>query len=198
VQEVWYAAYGSNLSRERFDVYLRGGTPQGATHRYPGCRDAAEPSAVESGRIDVELCFGGWSQTWGGGVAFVRPESGASALARLYRMTLEQFEDVVAQENWLVPGSVQIEPTQDTIVLDGDHTYRVVIPLAHKDGLPVLTISQLAATDTAPPTPAYVRHIACGLREAHALDDDAIATYLGDRPGAPSAEVLAEALSSPS
>src|SRR5438132_918472 len=72
---VWYAAYGSNLSRERFDVYLRGGTPVGGRHEYPGCRDQSPP--VEDQRWDCRssLRFGGKrpSQTWGGGVALIDP-----------------------------------------------------------------------------------------------------------------------------
>ena len=36
---VWYAAYGSNLLRSRFDCYIQGGKPKGATKEYLGCRD---------------------------------------------------------------------------------------------------------------------------------------------------------------
>ncbi|CCH80358.1 hypothetical protein BN12_90013 [Nostocoides japonicum T1-X7] len=40
---VWYAAYGSNLSLERFHCYVAGGRPPGGRHTYPGCRDASPP-----------------------------------------------------------------------------------------------------------------------------------------------------------
>lgn len=196
---VWYAAYGSNLSRARFGIYLRGGQPSGASHRYPGCRNPSDPTADVAGTIDAQLCFGGWSETWGGGVAFVRPRpaggGAVEAKARLYRITLEQFEDVVAQENWLVPGTVSIEPSEEQIVLDGDHTYRVVIPLPPVDGVPVLTISQVAAAPVAAPTRAYLTHIAEGLAGSHGMSHDEIVTYLAAAPGALPPEELARALS---
>lgn len=193
--QVWYAAYGSNLSRARFDIYLNGGRPQGATHTFPGCRDATPPSSDLTDELDSQLAFGGWSQTWEGGVAFVRRSSGARLRARLYLLTLEQFSDVVAQENWLVPGTVEIEPSEEQVVLDGDHTYRLVIPLGPREGVPVLTISQLASTDTAAPSAAYLRHMAEGLREAHAMSGDDIVAYLAAAPGSPPPDVIAAAVS---
>jgi hypothetical protein len=192
---VWYAAYGSNLSRERFDVYLLGGRPAGASHAYPGCRDRSPPLDDVADELDTQLAFGGYSQTWGGGVAFVRDTPNARAKVRLYRITLEQFADVVAQENWLVPGTVLIEPSTEQVVLDGDHTYRLVIPLGVRDGVPVMTVSQLAAAEVAEPTSAYLRHIAVGLRESHAMSSEDVVDYLVRAPGAPAADVIRSAVS---
>ena len=42
MQHIWYVAYGSNLSRERFCHYLRGGRPDGVERDYPGCRDTSD------------------------------------------------------------------------------------------------------------------------------------------------------------
>ena len=42
--DLWYAAYGSNLARDRFETYLSGGRPDGAARHYPGARD---PSLVK-------------------------------------------------------------------------------------------------------------------------------------------------------
>jgi hypothetical protein len=195
VRHVWYAAYGSNLSRDRLDCYLNGGRPDGATHTYPGCRTPAPPSGDVPGDIEGELAFGGWSQTWGGGVAFVRAKAGAMTKARFYLLLLEQFEDIVAQENWLIPGSVVIEPSEEQIVLDGEHTYRLVLPVGHRDGKPILTISQLAATETAPPTLPYLAHIAEGLRESHGMSAAAIVAYLASAPGAPPPDEIARVVS---
>ena len=39
MQHIWYVAYGSNLSRERFCTYLQGGQPNGSERnisRVPG------------------------------------------------------------------------------------------------------------------------------------------------------------------
>ena len=181
--KVWYAAYGSNLSRARFDCYLKGGCPDGATHVYPGCRDASPPSDDVAATIDVELAFGGASVTWGGGVAFVR-HAHAKARARLYLLALEQFADVVAQENWLEPGSVLLEPALAMpLTLEGEHVYRLVVPLGERAGLPVLTVSQPAATEPSRPSLPYLRHIAGGLRESHGMSTDEIVEYLSAAPG---------------
>jgi len=170
---IWYAAYGSNLSRKRFDIYLRGGTPEGATHEYPGCRDASDPVEIRPYEIEgYELCFGATSKTWGGGVAFVRP--GASSVkARIYLVTDDQFADVIAQENWLEPGNASID--------GGEYMYGVVPVLGELDGHEIRTITQAPDTLLNPPSARYVRHIADGLRETYAMSDEAIAAYLGLR-----------------
>jgi hypothetical protein len=170
---IWYAVYGSNLSRTRFDIYLRGGVPEGATHEYPGCRDPSDPRGDVTIDIGLELAFGGYSQTWGGGVAFVRP--GGRALGRAYLITDEQFADVIAQENWLAPGSVGID--------GGDFMYGVVSVLGSRDGDEIRTITQAPDTEVRPPTERYLKHIADGLREAYGMPDDAIDDYLRQAPG---------------
>ena len=75
---VWYASYGSNLLRERFEVYLLGGTVAG-----------------------LELLTALEASYWGGGgVAFWDPDGvGAGVLVRAWRVRLEQFLEVVHLEN---------------------------------------------------------------------------------------------------
>jgi hypothetical protein len=192
---IWYAAYGSNLSRARFDIYLNGGRPAGATRTYPGCRDNTPPTDDVIGELDAQLAFGGLSQTWGGGVAFIHSPADARTKSRMYLITLEQFEDVVAQENWLVPGTLAIEPSTEQIVLDGEHTYRLVIPLGRHGGVPVLTVSQLSTADIASPSAAYLRHMADGLRESHEMSTSDIVDYLAAAPGAPPPNEIAAAVS---
>jgi hypothetical protein len=196
VTHVWYAAYGSNLSRERFDIYLHGGTPRGATHTYPGCRDNSAPTDDLADEIPAELAFGGTSVTWGGGVAFLGPQPDATAKARLYLLTIEQVADVIAQENWLEPGTVEIDDlmADRTTTLPGSHMYGTVVALHRRDSVPVLAVSQDPGTPPSAPTAAYLRHIADGLRESHAMSDEEIAAYLGARRGAPDASAIAAAL----
>jgi hypothetical protein len=182
---VWYAAYGSNLSRERFDVYLHGGTPRGASHTYPGCRDAGDPIEDVAGEIGAELTFGGTSQTWGGGVAFLVPSATATAKARLYLLTIAQVADVIAQENWLEPGAVEIDDLMldRTSTIPGSHMYGTVVVLHRRNGVPVLAVSQDPGTPLNAPSATYLRHIADGLREAHGMSDEQIVSYLAAKPG---------------
>ena len=197
---IYYAAYGSNLSRERFDVYLRGGIPTGGAHTYPGCRDQSAPADDRPWECDFELRFGGSSQTWGGGVAMIdEPRGDTPVKLRLYLITLEQFADVVAQENWLEPGAVDLSDVAFAPhhVIGPDHVYRVVLQIGELDGRPVLTVTQDPSAPTAAPTLRYLRHIAQGLREAHGLSDEEIAGYLVTRPGVAgtfAADELASAL----
>jgi hypothetical protein len=183
VTHIWYAAYGSNLSRERFEIYLNGGTPRGAKHTFPGCRDDSAPIDDVADQIPAELAFGGTSQTWGGGVAFLVPSATATAKARLYLLTTEQVADIVAQENWLDPGSVEIDDMMldRTSTLPGSHMYGTVVVLHRRDGVPVVAVSQDPGTPPNAPTSAYLRHIADGLRESHGLSDAEIAAYLTTR-----------------
>lgn len=182
--QVWYAAYGSNLSRSRFEVYLRGGRPAGAGHDYPGCRDPSAPAEDRPHELEGALAFAGSSSTWGGGVATLNIGADGHALARLYLVTAEQFADVVAQENWMDPGEVvlpgDLAAEHD---LGAERVYGLVRRAGTLDGRPVLTVTQHAGVRPAAPSPAYLHHIAEGLRETHALDDAAIASYLAAAPG---------------
>ena len=193
---VWYAAYGSNLSRERFEIYLHGGTPRGATHTYPGSRDASDPIDDVADEIPAELVFGGTSTTWGGGVAFLGAEPGAIAKARLYLLTIEQVADVIAQENWLEPGTLEIDDLMldRTTTLPGSHMYGTVVALHRRENVPVLAVSQDPATPANTPSAPYLRHIADGLRESHAMSDEEICAYLAMKRGAPDADAIAAAL----
>ena len=117
---VWYASFGSNILSERFACYLRGGRIEGMIKDMPGSRDATLPTEwMRWDNLPHRLFFAHSSPTWdGGGVAFVdlgenfsdddnaktpvQNQLGTSY--RLYRVTLEQFNDVLAQENGMVPG----------------------------------------------------------------------------------------------
>jgi hypothetical protein len=97
-QLVWYVAYGSNLLWSRFRCYLTGGRPDGARRTYVGARDRAEPALVARVQIPGRIVFAGESSVWGGGMAFLYPDAAGSVAARAYLITLEQLNDVVAQE----------------------------------------------------------------------------------------------------
>jgi hypothetical protein len=75
VRHVWYVAYGSNLSRERFHHYLRGGRPHGNDREYPGCRDTSDPLDSFGLLIQGGVYFAGRSTAWRAGMAFYDPEA---------------------------------------------------------------------------------------------------------------------------
>jgi hypothetical protein len=118
VKLVWYASYGSNLKRERFVCYIKGGTPKGSAKRNEGCRDKSEPAESRPISINGEIYFAGQSRPWGnGGVAFIRENSEqGSTLGRKYLITEEQFNDVVMQENSKEPDGNRFVPAFNQLV----------------------------------------------------------------------------------
>lgn len=185
--QVWYASYGSNLSRERFLTYLRGGRPPGASRTYAGARNASDPQDDRPLTLPGQVFFAWESPTWGGGIAFYDADTPGTALARAYLLTDQQFADVAAQEMHREPGSdldlthVLERSRHDT----GPGRYESLHLVGDLDGHPVLTFTTPDPTELQPnsPTTPYLTTIAEGLREAHGLDDEGIADYLLDCPG---------------
>lgn len=185
---VWYAAYGSNLSRERFLVYLTGGRIAGGDRDYPGATDATPPRADVALDLPGRLYFGGLSRVWGGGLAVYDPTSPGPTAARAWLITREQFVDIAAQEMHRAPDAA--DPLHSTLRagFDGDrHTagsgrYETVLRLGERDGVPVYTITAGSVEDLPPrlPAEAYRARIAAGLREARGWDEARIAGYLDD------------------
>ncbi|NYG05864.1 hypothetical protein BJ986_000351 [Phycicoccus badiiscoriae] len=202
--QVWYAGYGSNLSRSRFLCYLTGGRPEGASRTYPGARDQSPPQDDRALTLPGEMVFAWDSPTWGGGVAFYDADTPGVTLARAYLVTEQQFADVAAQEMHRAPG-VDLDLTQ--VLHEARHRlgpgrYESLHLVGELEGAPVLTFTtpNLAALQRSSPTAAYLRAIVAGLREAHHLSDEALVTYLLGRPGiAPAwdAASLAELVSEP-
>lgn len=188
---VWYAGYGSNLCAARFRCYLAGGTPPGLTVASRGARDATPPRADRPLDIPHRLHFAGHSGSWGGAPAFVdvAPDAGARTFARAYLITWEQFEDVVAQENGRPTAPIALEPSD---LAAGQHStglgpgrYGTMLRVGAFDDIPVVTFTSpaTAGAPTGAPSPSYLKVMVAGLRESHALSDDAIVAYLGSTPG---------------
>jgi hypothetical protein len=200
---VWYAAYGSNLHRARFDCYLRGGRAPGAAVAHPGCRDPRPPRATAALLLPGRVYFALESSTWGGGMAFLDPEEPGEAAARGYLLTADQFADVADQEMHRPPGG---EPLDLPAVLRagrqvrGPGRYETLVVAGERDGRPVLTFTapwRAADVPWRPPSARYLGHLGAGLREAHGWSDERIADYLSARPGAAgawSAEAVRELL----
>jgi hypothetical protein len=182
VAEVWYAAYGSNLARDRFEAYLSGGRPAGATRTYPGARDPAPPVDDRPLLLPGWIFFAWESPTWGGGIAFYDPEGEGTVYARAYRISHDQFSDLAAQEMRRVPGddldlSRVLERRRHSY---GPGRYETLHLVGELDDLPVLTFTAPAdhSLPANPPADSYLATIVRGLRECHGLSEEEARAYL--------------------
>jgi histone deacetylase 4/5 len=97
---VWYTCYGSSLCKERFNCYLRDGSVDGMSHPCVGARDPtpAQKSLVLQMPYRVFFAYAKRS-AWGyGGSAMldVKPNQKNKSFMRLYKVTLQQFNDIVS------------------------------------------------------------------------------------------------------
>ena len=180
--ELWYAAYGSNLARDRLEAYLFGGRPTGATRHYPGARDPSPPLDDRPLLLPGRLFFAWDSPTWGGGIAFYDPDGEGTVYARAYRITAEQFSDLAAQEMRRDPG---VELDLSRVLAQRRHSYgpgryETLHLVGELDDLPVLTFTAPAGHGLLPnaPAPSYLATIRRGLRECHGLSEAVIDDYL--------------------
>lgn len=189
MDQFWYAAYGSNLSSRRFGHYLGGGQPTGASRRYSGARDGAEPMDDRPLTLAGHMYFAWESPTWGGGIAFYDPDATGSVVGRAYLVTSEQFSDVASQEMRRPVGNdlplTSLFRESRTAVL-GPGRYETLHVVGEIDDLPVVTFTaswEHRAAALNAPVAAYLRTIAAGLGEAHAWSASQSCDYLLARPG---------------
>lgn len=188
MNKLWYAAYGSNLHRPRFECYLAGGRPPGADRDYPGCRDRTPVGGPRSLTLPVEMYFGWHSRVWDGGICFLDPDVSAEPAgipAVGYLVTGRQFADIVAQEMRREPGdSVDVGPALRT----GRHAlgpgrYETLLHCGDLDGYPILTFTSGQRIDGSAPSAAYLRTVLAGLIDGCGLSPAAAVEYLAGRPG---------------
>ena len=187
MQHIWYVAYGSNLSRERFCTYLQGGQPNGSERNYPGCRDTSD--AVDSFGLLItgDVYFAGRSSGWGAGMAFYDAGATGEVAARAYLITTEQFVDVLAQETRRPPGmTLDLEPFfQGESYSNGVGGYPLLVRVGERRGVPLVTFSRPrpTASPLVAPSRPYLAAMAIGLREAHGWSEVQIDRYLSALPG---------------
>lgn len=85
-ERVWYAAYGSNLSDERFMRYIQ------------KCSDKTKWSDSCLRDYPGGVYLGDESPTWGAGVAFYDPALPGETHMRLYKITRAQLDEVQDEE----------------------------------------------------------------------------------------------------
>ena len=186
---VWYASYGSNLLRERFMCYIKGGRPEGSTTTYKGCSNKEPPAGDKRITIPYELYFTEKSRSWEKrGVAFIKStkDPNARTLGRKYLITREQFTQVVRQENGWDSNESSIQIDFDSTVKNGESLipptwYGRIIYLGYEDGHSIFTFTAKWEYEDMIPNPPgekYRRMIERGLREAYGMSDEEISAYL--------------------
>ncbi|WP_240687092.1 histone deacetylase [Amycolatopsis suaedae] len=186
---VWYVSYGSNMARRRFDCYLSGGTPPGAQRIYPGCRNRTAPTRIRPCSIPGGVYFATYSPVWNGGRAFLDVALPETTPATAYLITAGQFADVAAQEMYRDPGAdvdlrAVLTNGRDQL---GPGRYETLQYLGNVDGYPLLTFTapwSAADVEPVPPSAAYLRMLAIGLRDTHGWTVADTAEHLAHRPGA--------------
>lgn len=188
MQRLWYAAYGTNLSRGRFQMYLEGGRPAAGGRHLPGCRDPLGPHRDVALMVPGGIRFVGVSTIWGGGMAVYDARAAAQVAVRAYLITAEQFVDVLAQEMRLKPPvELDLGPVRESgWHRVGPGRYQTLAQLGIHDDLPMLTFTSAAVAEDPvnAPTDDYLRTMALGLREAHGWSAGQIGRYLAQFPGA--------------
>jgi len=159
---VWYAAYGSNLTYERFLIYIKGGKYKSNEVKYGGCRNKSIPKDTRPVTIPYKMYYGNESSPWGkGGIAFLNTQSSGQTLGRMYLITEEQFEDIARQEG----------PEEDW--------YNQSLSLGEYNGVEIVTITN---KDTRPyhnPSDNYLEVIRIGIKETYPeMSDFEIMKYL--------------------
>lgn len=191
---VWYACYGSNLLQQRFLCYIRGGQAPGSKFTNPGARDTTPPSDIRPYRFGHALYFGEAIPQWQhGGVGFlsIEPDPEAWSYGRIYRITAEQFDDVVLQENGLTPGASERTiphppPGRSQVIFDS--IYGRIMCLEELEGSPVLTFTRprdLPPEQRRQPSPQYLRTILAGLLETNPgiARDELVSYFMGTEAG---------------
>lgn len=91
---VWYACYGSNMLRERFLLYVQGGTIviNGKEKSYDGCKDTSAPCDDRPYILDHKLYFAGPSRTWGGGVGSLERYNDGELVGQWIKLPIDEDE----------------------------------------------------------------------------------------------------------
>lgn len=145
MKQILYAAYGSNLLKKRFMVYINGGEYRYKV--YDGCRNKTKPEEFGWMYVPHRLYFAKKSSLWGnGGIAFLNCKkeinSKYHAIVRLWKILEEQFEDIHKQE--------------------GKNFYNKILFLGKKDGLEIKTIIGYKMAEMNKPSLDYLNIIKDG------------------------------------
>lgn len=166
---IWYVSYGSNMLKERFMCYIKGGSYEGSRN-HPPCNDTTPPLAVKAIEIPHDMYFGNVSGSWhGSGVSFLDVTKRGNALGVAYLITKEQFEHVCMREN------------DGRKPQEGYGWYEDIIDLGGMGGFEVKTIINKDIRSYNEPYPEYLETLKKGIRQNWPeMTDEEIGDYLNN------------------
>ena len=164
---VWYVSYGSNMLKERFMHYIKGGQYEGGGAYHEPCSDTSEPITVTAYDIPYDMYFRNSSGSWGGkGVSFLDTSQPGHALGVAYLITREQFEHVTCQEN----GGCSPEHSS---------WYNTIISLGSLDRCEAFTITNDSVANFNDSSEEYLKTLHRGIAEHYPeMDNEEIERYL--------------------
>ena len=138
---VWYACYGSNMLSDRFKEYI------------DSCDDKTFPAESREFVFPHPIFFGGESIRWDKcGTAFLNADVSGKALGRIYKITNDQFKQVMGFEG---------------------PKYRKRIDLGQIEGFPVVTFTNSDEQQPNAPSCAYYDTVLRGMMETFPSFDEA-------------------------
>ncbi|WP_259065006.1 hypothetical protein HDF24_00260 [Mucilaginibacter sp. X4EP1] len=184
---VWYASYGSNINKERFLCYIRGGQPNGAAKEYAGCSDPTLPSGDEELYINSQLYFAKSSGNWNNcGVGFLSNnfDRKTQTWGRMYLITKQQFVQVFEQETHRKNVVIDFERAiTEAYTFAPGSWYGRIIYLGEQGGNPIFTFTNEDELTPTKPSSDYLKTIAAGIKECYPYSNEDIASYFINKPG---------------
>ncbi len=155
---VWYAAYGSNLSTERFEYYIMGGLCPINGKTYTGCADKTLWSQSLVRTVPGSIYFAKQSPSWEyKGIAFYAPDCAGETVMRFYRITFGQLKDIQKQEGgW----------------------YRRMAFVDFVEGVPAFTLTSERRQDENAPCDKYYNLIFDALTKDCGINRETVQEYL--------------------
>ncbi len=160
---IWYAGYGSNLSKERFMCYIEGGICRENGREYDGCtKKQLVSDAYDHAWFPGQMYFGNKSGTWNRkGVAFYDSNASGRTFMRMFKITRQQLKEIQVQEcpskNWY--GKIQALGI-------------------HADGSPIYTLTSEARRPANAPDDTYLSLIKKALIEENGFTENEANLYL--------------------
>ena len=189
---VWYVAYGTGLSRNNFMQQIIGGQPEGSIQTFEGCSDKTPPVHDQFISLPYALYFAGDCPHWvdRGGYVNIQPvpSSSAHTIARAYLITIDQFEEIVAQQNGragrqVLPLRQALQHGHATIGKGVGH-YDELVFCGMKDNTPMFSVTAVKPElPYVPPSLSYTRLLCKGLSESAGFEKQEALDYMLHTPG---------------